>query len=421
VDPSTAPPFEVVETAAGKLYRLPPRRLGALRLLAALPLLLAVVGTTFVLQFYFTRAARGPLNEWAWAIFILTGLGWARACYTLASLAAVIACGRTEIEVADNGTVWATDRVGWFRVRWGKLTPGTARKLLVSQISPVRDAAGKPLTDAVVPWHLSVETDRGRKVWLAPAHPCAVLAAVAGELAQRLALTAPLPLPDPDTGEPLPAAASVTVPVVVEELQIPSRDVLEQPPASRVVLERHPDGVTITVPRLGLAGGNGLLVVVGVIFATLGAIFTVAALLPLFQANPQRPSGVIFVGVIFFLVGSTFAILSVNAAMKRVVLAVVGDQLLTFETGPFGSRRRSFIRAELLDVACGPSNVSVNNKPLPQLQFTIVGSKTRVGLLTGRDEAELKWLATVLRQSLGIPGEAPEARKAAADPAKPWR
>jgi hypothetical protein len=31
-------------------------------------------------------------------------------------------------------------------------------------------------------------------------------------------------------------------------------------------------------------------------------------------------------------------------------------------------------------------------------------------MLTGRDETELLWLATVLRQALGIPREAPEDR-----------
>ncbi|MBN9118692.1 MAG: hypothetical protein J0I06_05970 [Planctomycetes bacterium] len=410
MEPASAPPpFEIVETPAGRLYRLPPRQLGGLRVLAVPPLVVAVAVAAVLVNYYLTRAAKGPLDEWAWATFIASGIGWTRAGYTLVSLAAAIWCGRSEIEVTEGGAVWAADRVGWLRVHVGKLRPGAARKLVLSEFVPARDATGQPLTTGPVPlWSLTVETDRGGKVWLALAHPREVLAALADELANRLSIATPAPH-NPDTGEPLPVATGAPVPVVVEEPEVPNRDVLEQPADSRVVLERHPDGVTVTVPPPGVWRASGGLLIVGGIFSLVGGGIVVN-LLWLLWANPGLIGGEP-VGVFFLLVGLALILAAVHYGRKRAVLAVVGDRLLTFETGPLGSRRREFGRAGLLDIACGPSNVSVNNKPLPQLQIVPAHNNQRVGMLTGRDEDELKWIATVLRQALGIPDVPPERRE----------
>jgi hypothetical protein len=180
--------------------------------------------------------------------------------------------------------------------------------------------------------------------------------------------------------------------------------VLEQPPGSRVNVERHPDGVTITVPPLGLGKANGGIIFLGLLFVVIGGFLLVGSLVALFQGNPKRPLGALIPGIVFFCVGGCFFLTSLHTGLKKVVLAVVGDKLLTFETGPLGSRRREFTRADLCDIRCGPSNISVNKKPLPQLQI-ITHDKTHFGTLTSRDEIELKWIATVLRQALGIPSE----------------
>jgi hypothetical protein len=418
VDP--APPFEVVETATGRIYRLPPRRLGPLRAFAGCPLVLAIGVAALLVNYYLTRAARGPLDEWAWAMFLFTGLGWSRACYTLFSLAAVIWCGRAEIEVADDGRLWATDRAGWFRVRWAKLKPGAVRRLVISEFAKIPDEHGKPGAPLRALWSLRAETEHGWRAWLALAHPREVLAPLADELANRLALSGPAPGANPDTGEPLPVVALALVPVVVEEPEVPSRDILEQPATSIIALERHPDGITVTVPPRGIWRASGGLVVLGVVFSLVGTACVLSLIERLMRANARGFGGEV-IGVVFLVVGICVVLTCYHFGRKRSVLAVVGDRLLTFETGPFGSRRREFSRVELLDIACGPSNVSVNNKPLPQLQILRTTDKLPVGLLTGYDEAELRWLATVLRQSLGIPSEAPQHRKLAPDPAKPWK
>jgi hypothetical protein len=409
----------VTDTATGRLYRLPPRQLGGLRGLAFLPLLAAVGVGALLIRSYIIRAANAPMDELAWAWFLITGLGWTRACYTLLSLAAAIWCGRNEIEIAPDGRVWATDRVGWLRVRWTKLKPGMVERLVVAEFVQVPDSTRKPNTLPARLWKLTAYLGQCRWAWLAPGHPQDVLTALAADLSTHIAI-APAPQDDPVTGEPVAVCPAAPVQVVVEEPGVPNRDVSEQPVMSRIVVERHADGVTVTVPPRGIWRASGGVIVIGVLFALGGAAMVGSLIWQLFQANPGRIGGEP-IGIVFLLIGLGVTIGCVHFGRKRYVLAVVGDRLLTLETGPLGSRRREFVRADLLDIASGPSNVSVNNKPLPQLQI-VSGDKGRVGMLTGRDEHELKWLATVLRQAMGIPSAAPEYRKPepAAGPPKPW-
>ncbi|MBM3982843.1 MAG: hypothetical protein FJ304_21745 [Planctomycetes bacterium] len=240
-------------------------------------------------------------------------------------------------------------------------------------------------------------------MWLAVAYPRAVLAALADELARALVLAAPAP-EDTAAAPAAPIAPAAPLPVEVETPVVPSRDVFDQPPGSRVAVERHPDGVTITVPPIGIWKVAGGLVILGCVFGALGGIGTVLVVLAAIQGARFNPA--LVVPLVFLCIGVGVLLATIHNGRKRVVLAVVGDQLHTFETGPFGSRRRAFDRAALSDIACGPSNIKVNNRPLPQLQITKTDEKS-VGLMTGRDETELMWLATVLRQALGMSNDSP--------------
>ncbi len=181
-----------------------------------------------------------------------------------------------------------------------------------------------------------------------------------------------------------------------------NRDVLEQPSGSRVIVERHADGVTITVPPLGVRSALGGAIFIGVIFATVGGILAVMTLPELLRGNAKFNLGIVIV-VVFTCVGVGIVLAAVQSGRKRVVLAIVGDRLLTYESGPLSSKRREWNRAELNDIDCGPSGVSVNNRPLPQLHID-VGDSSPIGMLTGRNLIELKWIATVLRHALRLPG-----------------
>jgi len=58
-------------------------------------------------------------------------------------------------------------------------------------------------------------------------------------------------------------------------------------------------------------------------------------------------------------------------------------------------------REDIADIRAGPSGISVNERPVRERQVHPRSGK-KVSLLTGRDEAELRWMATHLRRALGI-------------------
>ena len=417
-------PFEVIETAGGRLYVLPQRKLGAVRFAAIVPLAMVIGVCYLFVDYYLWYTAKGPMDDVTLTVFVLLSLVWLGASYILLTVAAITWCGHTEIEVTASGQVRAIDRAGIFRWLWVRMQPGIARQLKISEMT-VTNSAGKEVRDSGSMWFLSVISQHGLSVWLAPSYPREVLTPLADILARQLALhTPPATVSDaPASTDAMPAADTSSVPtapvtqlpIIVEEAGIPNRDILFQPPDSRVVVEKHPDGVTLTVPALGIWRFGAGLIVLGLIFAVVGAIVTVGALRPMFQPNAKAPSGAIYGGGVFFCIGVGMIAITIHVGSKKCVLAVVGDQLLTFETGPLGSRQREFTRDELLDIDCGRSNITVNKRPLMQLQIRMHGRRPLVGMLTGRDEIELKWIATVLRQALGISSVPPEYRKPTPD------
>jgi hypothetical protein len=81
------------------------------------------------------------------------------------------------------------------------------------------------------------------------------------------------------------------------------------------------------------------------------------------------------------------------------VLAEVGEQLMVMQSGPLGSKRWEWPREKVARIAVGPSGMAVNDVPVLELQIHAKAGK-KMGLLAGRDEAELHWLATRLRRAL---------------------
>lgn len=251
-------PFEVIETPGGRLYRLPPRKLGAVRLAALAPLAMVIGVCYLFVDYYLWHAANGPMDDTTLAVFVLLSLVWLGASYILITLAAITWCGHTEIEVTDGGVVRAIDRAGIFRWLWVRMQPGVARQLEITKLT-VTKSARRQVPDPSRMWFLSAISHYGLSVWLAPSYPREVLVPLADILAKQLVIHTPQEAASdaPDSAHALPAAntssASVNpLPVIVEEHGIPNRDILFRPADSQVVVEKHPDGVTITVPAMGI-------------------------------------------------------------------------------------------------------------------------------------------------------------------------
>jgi hypothetical protein len=408
VDPAPALPFEVVETDRKRIYRLPRREVGQLRLLALLPLGFIVILTVCLAGFYLRRAVLGIPDDWFWAILAVAVPGWAWMVYTGLDMTAAFWCGHSEIEVTRD-RVTSYDRAGWFGMCVAWFKRGRGLRLVLEECSPPRERSRSLLNPPFALWQLSAQGTNGKKGWLAIGYPREILVVLAEHLARVLEVT-------PDAAEPALAdnapPATPTPVAVVAEAEFPNRDILVAPPNTRVTLERHPDGLTLTVPPIGLKGRNIEPFALGAFIATVGVFLAGVSVINFVQNGNWEFAPVLVIATAFIAVGGGLTLYRLNAGRKKVVLAVVGDKFLTCETGPLGSKRREFACADLLDITCRP------NDNIPDL-LILTRDRTGVVLLDGREKDELRWIATVLRQALGIPSEAPGHRKPDRPP-RPW-
>jgi len=101
--------------------------------------------------------------------------------------------------------------------------------------------------------------------------------------------------------------------------------------------------------------------------------------------------------LLFWAVGIGMLLGALNMGRRSAMFAVAGGNLLVMQKGIFGTKRREWSAQEISSIVTGPSGMKVNDRDVPQLQIHASGEK--LGLLTGRDERELEWLACELRNA----------------------
>jgi len=74
----------------------------------------------------------------------------------------------------------------------------------------------------------------------------------------------------------------------------------------------------------------------------------------------------------------------------------------------FGTRSWAWSCNQLSSIHAGPSGKEVNNRPVLELQVQPCDGK-KAGFFGGRDEEELRWLATQLRLATGLAAPAAPA------------
>jgi hypothetical protein len=223
-------------------------------------------------------------------------------------------------------------------------------------------------------------------------YPEGWLLAVAGDLGGRCGLPS-------EFGPSVP----LTVPMREKQLvrsRTPVGEPLEQPVESRVVVERRGEGVTLDIPP----GGPGPLYLIGLCLCGFAALFS----LPLVCAGPSlldTPWGVFLFIFGFWAVAGGIFLLGYHNAHLRTAASVVGNELLIETTGPLGTKRQQWPRAEVADIRCGDTEWvegEDNPQPIIQLQIHLAEGK-KIGLCTCRREEELNWMADVLRRALWPP------------------
>lgn len=383
-------------------YHLPLRPLGKLRwagifLVGFAALFLSVPGTMF-LQLL-KKGVQGV--EWVFVVFMLPF--FAAGCVPL-TIGIFILIGHTRVE-------WRQKRLSAVEcagpLRWRRRMPAEKPLKLTVQTSDAkvngRRVTSGPLANLGA---LSAEFSTGKPRLVAIAYPHEWLQALGEHLSARLGRV-------PGGTEALPVEVQEMKDDEVASLH---EDIPEQPAGSRVKVERHRDGITMTVPPAGIWKGSKGLFLFGLFWCAFMVVFSS---IWIFAAKPGSKSFPWFVWLFiaaFWAIGLGMLSGAVNMGRRRATLRLDAHRLVIDQQGPFGAKHWEWPRADVADVRADASGMAVNNVPVIELQVHSKSGK-KTGLLAGRDADELRWLATELRRALnGKPEDETTAETPTAKP-----
>jgi hypothetical protein len=184
-----------------------------------------------------------------------------------------------------------------------------------------------------------------------------------------------------------------------------------KPAGSAITIERFADGVTIQVPPAGLWRGSHGLFAFALIWLAITAPICVCVGGGIIAGadNAQGNEAIIWLlplmMALFPLVGIGLLLAAINMGRRKAALAVTGGSLMVLQTGLFGSKQREWPPGEVEAIRAGPSGMTVNEKPVLELQIYDGGAE-KFGVLAGRTNEELEWMAAELRAVLKVRGRA---------------
>ena len=391
------PEIVVTETPEGVHYCLPKRdsplmQMGARALLA----MAIVVWSVPFINAWFMGGPGGVRGNFVAAISVVTLVPIALFSGALL-IASLFFLGHSEVTLTSDDLV-VRERARLFGIS-RRRRASQVRRLTVRIPYPVKQtsATGESMFANDGPATLScIEIDMadGKRICAGIGYSTPLLVSLAEELRSRLQTLS----------SKFEAPLALAPVEVLEGNAYSFHERIEQPAKSTAILERQRDGVTITIPPLGMRRACAELWYFSLLWNGFMVLFTVGFVASLAAGNAQ--GDVWEVGCIvlplFWLVGIGLLLAAIHRGRRHAMLAVVGDSLMTMQAGLFGTKQGEWRRDGLVDIRPGPSGMEVNDEPV--LELHIVPREGRpFGLLRGRDVAELEWMATVLRRALRIP------------------
>ena len=316
-------------------------------------------------------------------LFLLFPLAFVVAGLVPVGLGLLVLCGRTRI-VATRDRIKVTEIAPFVR---------RSRKILVRDIERLEwGDAGRGSSSGLPPFiarlgGLAARTRQGTAKMLLIGYPGDWMEEVGKELSSFLQFaSAGVPIerveaPLPDPGPELP------------DLEI-------QPAGSKIKVAQSAAGTRMDVPALGFAAKT-----MGLIFFSIFWLLIVGVL-TFVIANPAREREfwfpLLFLSI-FWAVGFGMLYFGLRIALRRARILADGSQLTVTQWGVVKSKNLTWRRNEITALKAGESGMKINGKAVLELQvFSPEGKK---GFLGGRDEQELRWIATALRKVLNVPAE----------------
>ncbi len=412
---STRNHFVTEFSAGGVRYVLPRRTLGTVRHAGWLVLGMGLLVTLFMVGWMSMPILEGvrlvnrqPVMGFGMIGFGLLGLFGLLPAMGMVLVGSAVIADRTRCEVVvRDGKIYSTERLFWFPWR---------RKCRTDQIRQLRVTAGSARDDDaedVSPWFgdssyaIVAERESARKFLIAPAYPRDLLLKLAGELAPRLEAeldSSSFYKRESVSRDEFDGPRSVAV---VDDKSEPTSkpQALKKPVGSQVTIEQRDDGVTVRVPPAGVwCASKGLLcfALLWNAFVLVFLVMLVLTLFGVFEAEVDTNPWVVLVFLTpFVAVGVGVLLAAINTGKRYADIATAYDSLLVVHQSIFRKQVRQWTSDELERICVGPSGVEVNDQPVMELQFH-PRSGGKYGLLGGRQEDELEWIAGQLRQSLGL-------------------
>jgi len=179
--------------------------------------------------------------------------------------------------------------------------------------------------------------------------------------------------------------------VLRQVLTVPSYRPPRQPTGCKMILKQQPDGVTVIVPP---TGPRGPLFKFSIVWGIVTALITLLVM----ATNPIGPEMILLLPL--WLIGMVIMLIAVARGRRQLAIAATGKSLVLLKFGLLGSKTWEWHPGEVTKIAVGPRIPAINDNPTLELQ--ICSSDGKLRLLNGRPEPELQWLASVLRQAVGL-------------------
>jgi hypothetical protein len=423
MNPPLPPEIEVLDQWPESFsYRLPRRNVGGTRwfgavlILAGLLVALGVANliATFFFNFHFLW--RG-VSTIAFLLAIPTAGGSLPLWWGLGVL-----FGRREL-VIKNGRLKTIEWVGpcWYSKAW---PVNVISRFHVTSITPVNEDNPQPPPQWTKVWDaLALFTASGNRGMLAWGYPQELFEPLAFDLCDKVhrALSELVtPAEHDEVDRPYVTSDYKKLPHPHDDLDeddeeldgeededIDEPDVpvsTEKPYDSPIDLDEFDDGLTITVPPAGLWKGTSGLFFFSLIWNGAMLLFTsLATIAWLKDANAVKNDDgswiVALFFVIFWLIGIGLFLGALNMGLRRAAIAIAGDALMVIQKGPLGTKKKEWPLDAIERIAAGPSGIKVNDVDVLELQITDKENK-KFGMLSGRKNEELYWLAAVLSKAV---------------------
>lgn len=233
-----------------------------------------------------------------------------------------------------------------------------------------------------------------------------------GELSGQREIPVEVAEPEANTRDesPTTAAAAATEAPETRNAKQAEGDLASLPVApenATAIVTHDGDMLTIRFPPTGFKDSKGT---VGFAAVFNGVLLFISLIFSQTFFSGNTPmfamlfGGVIFGG--FVLLGLSFLVAAINQSIRRGVIDVIGPPgpdagLLITQKGLFGIKSRQWIARELAAVVCGFSGTTINDKPVNNLRVRLRDGD-EIGSFTERDDDELRWIAGLISNGLGL-------------------